>query len=278
MKTININQGTDPNNKQPFPVGSLKFIQDATKEIVSEAIINLIGASYDPTKIYILRGCVDSGGGAGTFNISAGAVFYAGEVYQVDATGSFTPGGGNTAVATIVKTNPSPDPITFKGGGSYNVHDVFKVVIATAVIGSGISDFSAFKYANYPLINTMASRDASFTVPVSFAIVTSMTYTTPNDGITRRFSLRYKALGTVPSDASGTKMTIRIRNTTASTTLDQSEMSIGASMAASGSVLVDGIFDLAPNTTIHIEAQQTGSGGFGTLEFSKFTIEEKRIT
>lgn len=150
MKIIKTTDGTDPNKQQPFPAPSLKFLQDNTAEIANTLARNIISnntqVAYSTSNIYILYGCVNSGVNAyvnpgDTYNVSAGAVFVNGEIYQVDAvSGVFT--AGQALYSAMVKNNPSPDPVKFKDGSFFSVHDVRKYVITAATSGGVL--FSAW--------------------------------------------------------------------------------------------------------------------------------------
>ncbi len=145
MKKINTFLGTDPNGQQPFTAPSLLFLQQAYQEAI-DAICRSKG--FLQTKIYVLYGCVNSTFGGSTFTISAGAVYYAGEIFLVDAV-TFTQAMGQTAVGSLVVTNPAPDPTTFEDGINRNVHDVRKIVVASGVSGTGITGNSNSDFNNW---------------------------------------------------------------------------------------------------------------------------------
>jgi hypothetical protein len=71
--------------------------------------------------------------------VTAGAVFYAGEVYQVDAV-SITAGPG-VLLGTITVSNGIADPHTFTDATTHNVHNVRKMVITLGTSGTGTADF-----------------------------------------------------------------------------------------------------------------------------------------
>ena len=142
-----------------FKQGTWTHLQKAYQEPIVETIKAMIGSTYDATKMYVLNGCINSGSGS-SFIISAGSVFYDGEVYLVDAV-SFTTSGGNVAVATITTTNNttdySADPCEFSDGSLENVHNIRKVVIASGASGSGTKNYSAFDF--YPFRNNYKRYD-----------------------------------------------------------------------------------------------------------------------
>lgn len=132
----------------PQKSGVLDHIQSAYQETIAELAKSLIGsAGYDPTKAYVLSGCVNSGTFP-VYTITAGAIFYAGEIYLVDAA-SFTVSGANVGVASIVTSYFSAsnaDPVVFTDGNSRNVHEIRKIAFAGGLSGSGIADVSALKF------------------------------------------------------------------------------------------------------------------------------------
>lgn len=151
-----------------YKQGTWTHLQKAYIEAFAESIKSLIGSTYSTTKVYVLNGCVNSTSGS-TYTISAGSVFYNGEIYLVDAT-TFTVTTG-TAVATIVTTQNTTDynadPCLFSDGTYKNVHDIRKIVIAEAVSGSGVSNYANFDFypysQNYVDISDSVSVGASFT-------------------------------------------------------------------------------------------------------------------
>jgi hypothetical protein len=89
-----------------FPVksGTFAHIQSAYQEALSSAVQSIIfGSLYDPAKAYILHGCVATGTDPGARTFTAGAIFFNGEIYQVDAA-TFTTTGSQVAVGKITTT------------------------------------------------------------------------------------------------------------------------------------------------------------------------------
>ncbi|CAB4126202.1 hypothetical protein UFOVP153_46 [uncultured Caudovirales phage] len=129
--------------------GTLQFIQDAHKETMATAIQALIGTSYDPTVMYILYGCKNTGSGS-SYIIGEGAVFYSGEVYLANAS-SFTLSGSNVALFNLVITQYSTnaDPVTFTDSSTHNVHNIRKMQVGQGISGSGVMDYSAVQFLNF---------------------------------------------------------------------------------------------------------------------------------
>lgn len=129
-------------NAMPLKSGPFTHLQLAYQEAIAQAIVGWIGSTYDSTKVYRLSGVVNSGSGS-NYIISAGAVFFNGEVYLVD-TSTFTISGSNVAVGTIVTTYFSgveADPQDFTDGVPRNIHQIRKIVYAAALSGSGAGNF-----------------------------------------------------------------------------------------------------------------------------------------
>jgi hypothetical protein len=130
-----------------FPVkhGTMDHIQSAYQEALAALAQSAIGNSYDTTKVYILYGCVATGTDPGARTFTAGAVFYNGEVYLVDAA-TFTSTGGNVAIGTITTTyftgnGTDADPVTFTDATARYVHQIRKMVISAGT-SVGALDFS----------------------------------------------------------------------------------------------------------------------------------------
>jgi len=135
----------------PMKAGTLNHLQLAYQEVISAIGKCLSGSGYDPSKVYILNGCVNSGSG-NTFNISAGAIFYNGEVYLVDAT-TFTVSGPSVTAVGIIPNPPTvttglsfysdtiADPVQFTDGVTRNVHQIRKCVVQAGLSGSGAADY-----------------------------------------------------------------------------------------------------------------------------------------
>jgi hypothetical protein len=157
---------TDITNSVGFPVkaGTLNHIQLAYQEALTALANSIIGRLPDSSNCYILFGCKNTGSGT-SYVISAGAIYYNGEVYLVDAV-SFTAASGQTAVLNFVTTNytTNADPVTFTDGVAHNVHTIQKIAIASGVSGSGVCD-----YAN-TLTPLALVNDQQATLPSTYTV------------------------------------------------------------------------------------------------------------
>jgi hypothetical protein len=183
----------------PIKSGTLDHIQAAYAEAVAEAIKGLAGPNYSGATMYILNGLVNSGIYP-NYNITAGSVFYNGEVYLVDAA-NFTLAGGQFAVCKIVTTNlvgPNADAVQFNNGNSYNVHEIRKVVLSADLGGSGISNYVDGQRinANIPQANLSAGTGISITGTYPNQTVAS----TITNKIIRTGKIQIGDLNTAPTD------------------------------------------------------------------------------
>lgn len=129
MKKVLSNSITST-SKQPFLKATFAHYQENAEEVIKslcEAIVK------DNTKATIIYGCVNSGTGTGIGDsavISAGAVYYNGELYQVDAFSSASLVNGLIGVVTT--TYATGDPVTFSDGTTHNVHQINKIFLTDA--------------------------------------------------------------------------------------------------------------------------------------------------
>jgi len=134
----------------------ISAVQETTDSIVRALTGNAGG-------VIVLYGCVNSGSGA-NYIISAGAVWYNGEIFLVDAFTGTT--GGTTIVLSIVTTYDVGDPVKYSNNQNYYTHAIRKIAFSVSASGSGISDFSAVtryspqtssNWTNLVLVNSWSS-------------------------------------------------------------------------------------------------------------------------
>ena len=126
--------------RQPYTQVTHEWYNDMITEASNALAQMCIGENS--TDFIVLYGCNNSN--APNANISAGAIFYNGEIYLcpafVDA--SIT----NDIVGTITTAYDSLDPVLFSDGNSFNVHQVKTIVWSDAASGSGDIDFADLKF------------------------------------------------------------------------------------------------------------------------------------
>lgn len=151
--------------EMPIKSGTLDHLQLAYQEALTALANSIIGRLPDNANFYILYGCVNSGSGL-NYIISAGAIYYNGEVFLVDAT-TFTATAGQVAVGniSISQYGVNADPVVFTNGSLYNVHNIRKIAFASGVSGSGICDL-----ANALQVPTVLVNDQQATLPASYTV------------------------------------------------------------------------------------------------------------
>lgn len=126
--------------KAPF----IKPTHDHYKQTIQEttgAIITGLMGSYTTGNVIILWGCVFSGTDPGARTLTAGAIYYNGEIYQVPAA-SFTTTGSNIPLWTIATTYIGTDPIYWSDGVQRNTHQIDQFVLVSGPVGgSGITGY-----------------------------------------------------------------------------------------------------------------------------------------
>lgn len=136
MKKINTSSVTST-VRQPFLGRSVTHLVESIKE-GDDSIVK--GTIQDTTLATILWGLTNSTPGGATYTLTAGAIYFGGEVYQVDAQ-TVTVTGVNRLVGTITTTYQSGDPVTLSDSSTANVHEIRKIVFSDAAAGSGSFDF-----------------------------------------------------------------------------------------------------------------------------------------
>lgn len=163
MKTLSIAAISDA-SQMPLKKGTLQFLQDAHKETMASSWKALIGPQYSPAVVYVIGGGVNTGQ-APNYIISAGAVFFNGEIFDFDDA-NFTATSPNVAVFNIIQSQftVDADPVIFTDKTVRNIHNIRKVQIAQGASGSGIADLSQGYYLSFaipPAINLTATGAAS---------------------------------------------------------------------------------------------------------------------
>lgn len=135
--------------------GTLNFMQSAWSEVIIQVLINQIGVSYNASVPYILYGCVGTVGITNT-TITAGAIFFNGEVFIIPAQVFTNASGGNVIICNLNVINTflepggaSCDPASFSDGTPRDVHNNRSISYTTGTTGSGLFDFSALVPDSY---------------------------------------------------------------------------------------------------------------------------------
>lgn len=123
-------------------------------------------------------------------------------------------------------------------------------------------------------VREMKTSPATYTCTALNTLIPGLTYTTPNDGKTRKLSLTYKGLG-LTDLTSSSQISAYLYNATTATLLDSTTVFNGGAvvqMAGSGFCTI--IDDFAPDTELQVVASITNFGGGGSWSDNKFTIIE----
>jgi hypothetical protein len=136
MKKINTSN-VSSTSRQPFLGRSVSHLVESITE-GDDSIIK--GTIQDTSLATILWGLTNSTPGGATYTLTAGGIYFGGEVYSVDAQ-TVTVTGANRLVGTITTTYQSGDPVTMTDGTLKNVHEIRKIVFSDAASGSGSFDF-----------------------------------------------------------------------------------------------------------------------------------------
>lgn len=167
MKKIDVSNVTST-ARQPLLGRSISHLQNAYTEAIN-SLCKKFMPNYSAGDVVILEGLVDTGTAGVSFNISAGSVYYNGEVYQIPATGVLVI-AGNTAVLTLPTAYLTGDPVTLTDGSIKNVHTMGAGLISLATSGSGVKDYTSFKriaanpvFAKLTTVNSGAAS-TSFTL------------------------------------------------------------------------------------------------------------------
>lgn len=278
MKKIDISQIVSPTSKQPFTANSLKFKQDYDVENYSalvKALITQSTGSYSLTTPYVISGCVLSDSNK---DVTAGEIFYGGNFYNVTALNGTT----NIVQFILTKTyDPTADPLTFTDGVVKNVHEIYTYVSTDVASGGDFdaTDLVSLYVGKIAEQKTLATQTTSSGTYVN---LTDLDYTTPADGITRKYKLSFIGNAEI-SAASGTSVAARskfqIYNVTDATSLDVKTIET-AVIVTSGTTDVYGTFpincativSLAPSKEIRCRFLNETDGV--TVTECKFLIEE----
>ena len=122
----------------PIKSGTLQFLQDSYTEVLNALVTGYMGSNYDNSKAYIIYGVNITSGGSG-YDFTAGAVYYQGEVFLVDAQHVGVLSIGQVLISNITTTQytTNADPVTFTDSNTYNVHNVRKITFAKGSTGTG---------------------------------------------------------------------------------------------------------------------------------------------
>ena len=136
MKKV-LTTGITTTSQQPYTKQTHDWYNAMTLEATEAIVKSLIPSSYYTGKLVVLNGCVLTGTNPGIRTITAGWVWYNGEIYKVDAATFTTTTLLPIGVWAIVNTDT---PLTFSDGSIKPVHRESKFRISAALAGTGLFD------------------------------------------------------------------------------------------------------------------------------------------
>lgn len=146
MKTLDLSAVTPSVGIIPQK-DTVEHITSSYLEGVASLAKSMIPTSWQTGKLVILHGCVATGSNPGARTLTAGAVFYNGEVYQVPSA-SFTTTGSQIGIWTLQDVNTGTESKLTDGS---DVHILVnnKFVFAAGLAGSGDFDENSTNVINY---------------------------------------------------------------------------------------------------------------------------------
>jgi hypothetical protein len=236
--------------------GNYAFAQDVIK--------GLIG-SYTTNDLIVLWGCTVSATIPGSSTITTGAIFYNGIIYKVPA-------------ATVVTI--SGETLVFKINATVQPGTIY---LTNGTAGSGIANYnqSSVKLLSSKLTTETINGTQDTFSSTSYVDMAGMTYTTPNDGVTRRYLITFTAdafseVG--PTETS--RMDAKIYNATDSVDFGTAWHYLNAGSIADvvdfGSTMSFSIVKtIAPNKTIKVAGKRTTASSYNPSVRNKtLTISE----
>lgn len=137
MKTLDLTAVTPSVGIIPQK-NTVEHITSSYLEGVASLAKSMIPVSWQTGKLVILHGCEMTGTNPSARTITAGAVFYNGEVYQVDAN-SFTTTGSEIGIWTLQDINTGTESKLTDGSDVHALVDN-KFVFSNGLSGSGLFD------------------------------------------------------------------------------------------------------------------------------------------
>lgn len=189
MKKIDTS-AVSSSNRLPYFGRSVTHLKEGVLETLDAIVKALVTNTASPTVLY---GCVNSAT-LPNVNLSAGAIYFKGEIYLVDA--YVDAGSPANVTATITTTYQAGDPVTGTNGNPVNMHQIVKVVWSSAATVD--FDLSDLVYRDRPIYgnvlnNSQTTLSSQTLASTTYTAVTGLTFTTPNDGITRNYAIFYRS-------------------------------------------------------------------------------------
>lgn len=248
-----------------------------------------IPSAWHTGKLVVLYGCVATGTNPSARTLTSGAVYYNGEIYQVDSA-SFTTTGSQIGIWTLVDVDSGSTESTIKTSTSSFLSHVLvnsKFMFAAGESGSGTFDESSSNVVRISSkVNTLvAGTDTTYSGTAAFATITGCTYTTPPDNITRKYLITFKCTAEIVVATGGGvgDMNYRLYDLTNATVLDTSRFSFSIPNGGSSraNIILTAIADIVPSVNIVVQSEvsiQTNLDFFSNSQNKIEIIELERLS
>ena len=158
----------------PLKKGTLLHIVESQREVIDALVRGLV--NYTTGNVIILYGCVITGTNPGAISNTAGAIYYNGEIYLVDAQ-TFSTTGANISAWTILETSivsgTSYDTVLLTNASPASIHKDRKFKLVNSPIGGSgvpnyVCDYNSTVVAYFNEVNYVTN---------TFTLTTSQTQT-----------------------------------------------------------------------------------------------------
>ncbi len=198
----------------PFIKATFDHLNEANLNSTSDIIKGLLG-TYTTNDIIVLFGCVVTATIPGTSSITAGAIYYNGEIYEVDANASLVTTGSDILVWGIATTYRAGDPIKWSDGENRNLHQIDKFALSAGLSGSGLANYNGATVKTIKSASILASKSQllvssiSATGPTSYTTETTMLTLTPSSTLSAAV-MKYTFMGYLSNNVIDTAI-VRIK-------------------------------------------------------------------
>lgn len=140
--------------KAPLTEKALRHINEIPNDLGSSLVKSMIG-TYTTNDLIVLEGCVVVANIGGTSTVTAGSIFYNGEIYLVDANASIS-SPANTLYWEAVNTLVDGAQTTFSDAVAYDFLSIRKLRLVNGISGGGLADYNGptVKYLSAQIIIT----------------------------------------------------------------------------------------------------------------------------
>jgi hypothetical protein len=137
IETVNIAGSQDA----PFVKQTFDHYNESIAEVTAAIVESTFNQDYNTGDVVILSGCIiDPVNIPGDSDVTAGKIYYNGEIFLVDAD-TVTTSGSEVLVWNIVETYAAGDPIEWSDGINRNLHLIRKFALQAGLSGSGLADY-----------------------------------------------------------------------------------------------------------------------------------------